>query len=803
MKICPQCETGFHDSTTTCPTHGGLLSEIRDLRPGMLIRDTYRIIRKLGKGGMGAVYLAQHTLIDEPRALKFLSQEMSEDEAFTGRFLREVRMLRQLRNKNVVDCGDPERAEDGSLFFPMEFVDGPDLRSFLKTAPRPFDVRLALEITRAIAEGLGAAHSKGMVHRDVKPDNVLMGRDGAAWVPKIADFGIVATKESSHQTKTGSMLLTMAYAAPEQWIGTRAAELDGRTDIYALGGVLFEMLVGRGVFEAENYHEWSQKHINAVPPTPSSLRPDLAQWKGLDALVLRMLAKDREDRPQNVAELIRLLDAVVCDPDAPNAPAARPVPSRAQPPNPFYPAPRPQWPLSQTPLPPAAPAIQPFVAKPLEDETFIGGPTPGLQSGPYPLQPEAAPRAPVPLAPVRHAPPPSPAPSQPPALPAEPATPAPPVQRVPVEVPAPVVIPPSAPAPAPPPFANRRIGPRIPAGVSRGAPAASEPVARSKGVTALLWVVGLLLVAGGIFAAKTYFASNKVEFATLQSQAQPILSIAISPNGLTLASASRDNTIQMWDLSTAKALNNMHDQVDAIAFSPDGRSLAAADSDKNVKQWDAASGQVLATLDGHTGKVNCVAFSPDGRVLASGSSDTTIRLWDLSAEKVLRVLQGSDGDVNAIAFSPDGRTLASAVADGSIKLFDVASGKIASTLQGHTKAVNTVAYSRDGRILASGSDDTTIVLWDVGTGNAMHTLQGHTGPVRSVAFTPNGRTLASGSADTTVKLWDVTDAPQAIATLKGHKAAVNSVAFDATGGILASGSSDNSIRLWYMPTVRN
>ena len=311
MKVCSQCDTGYPESHTTCPTHGGVLSEIRDLRPGMLVRNTYRIVRKLGQGGMGAVYLAQHTLMDEPQALKFLSSELSQDEAFTSRFLREVRTLRQVRHKNVVDAGNLEPAEDGTLFFPMEFVDGPDLRHFLHQAPKPFDVGLALFITRGIAEGLGAAHAKGMVHRDIKPENILMARDGDTWVPKIADFGIVATRELSQHTQTGSLLLTPFYAAPEQWLGTRASELDGRTDLYALGGVLYEMLTGRKVFDAENYHGWAQQHLNALPQPPSDLRPDLANWPGLDALVLRLLAKNREQRPKDVAELIRLLDAVV------------------------------------------------------------------------------------------------------------------------------------------------------------------------------------------------------------------------------------------------------------------------------------------------------------------------------------------------------------------------------------------------------------------------------------------------------------------------------------------------------------
>jgi hypothetical protein len=372
MKTCPQCSTGYPDSHTTCPIHGVQLNEIRDLKPGMVIRNTYRIVRKLGQGGMGAVYLAQHTLMDEPQALKFLSSELSHDEAFTARFLREVRTLRQIRHKNVVDAGNLEPSEDGTLFFSMEFVDGPDLRAFLNNAsyysaqqldseamyqgtasavpqtplkkrgalapagsedteggggfnPRimptqstralapegSLPVELALSITRQIAEGLGAAHSKGMVHRDIKPENILLKRDAGAWLPKIADFGIVATKESSTAyTRTGGTLLTMAYAAPEQWRGTPAAQLDGRTDLYALGGLLYEMLTGQTPFHAENYEGWSRQHQTTPPQPPSALRPDLANWQGLDALVLRLLAKDRNDRPKDVAELLGLIDAM-------------------------------------------------------------------------------------------------------------------------------------------------------------------------------------------------------------------------------------------------------------------------------------------------------------------------------------------------------------------------------------------------------------------------------------------------------------------------------------------------------------
>jgi serine/threonine protein kinase len=312
MKTCPHCSSGYHDSHTTCPTHGVLLNEIRELKPGMLIHNTYQIVRKLGEGGMGIVYLAENIQMDrEPRALKFLSSRLSSDESFTSRLRREVRALREVRNQNVVDCNDLVAAEDGSLFFSMEFVNGPDLCGFMHGAGRSLKVPQALAIIRGIALGLGAAHAKQIVHRDIKPENILMAPEGDHWIPKIVDFGIVATKESSETYRTTrGTLLTPPYAAPEQWLGVKAALLDGRTDLYALGGVLFEMLTGETVFQGESYEEWAELHKKAAPRAPSLMRPDLARWIGLDALVLHLLAKDRQSRPANVAEFLRELDAI-------------------------------------------------------------------------------------------------------------------------------------------------------------------------------------------------------------------------------------------------------------------------------------------------------------------------------------------------------------------------------------------------------------------------------------------------------------------------------------------------------------
>ncbi len=789
MKICPQCTTGFHDSVTTCPTHGGLLSEIRDLKPGMLIRDTYRIQKKLGKGGMGSVYLATHTLLDEPRALKFLSQDLSEDEAFTGRFLREVRTLRSLRNRNVVDCGDPERAEDGSLFFSMEFVDGPTLRDFLKTAPKPFDVRLALEIMRGIAEGLGAAHSKGVVHRDIKPENILMGRDGAVWVPKIVDFGIVATKESGNQTRTGSMLLTMAYAAPEQWRGTRAAELDGRTDLYALGGVLFEMLTGRAAFDAENYHEWAQKHMNAAPPTPSSIRPDLARWKGLDALVLRLLAKDVNERPRDVADLLSLLSTITYDLSAGPArtttdaatvfyepaktPTQRPVTGQTT--SQSFAAPQAVPAPPPTSVPPRAtlPVAIAATSVPPPAQTTGGSDTPtvSVTSARIPGDAQA---------------------SQPQTL-GQFATVSP--QRTTTQA--------SQTSGqyrtmsrATRTSATRTTTGRATTGRTTAGAVAQQP---AKGSKRWIGIVVLALLGGGAFAGLRFYKPQE-KVVTLKAQSDAILSVAFSSDGQTLATASHDNTIQIWKLSTERALNTFQDHVNAIAFSPDGRTLAAADWDKNVQLWGVTNGQILDTMDGHTGPVLAIAFSPDGHTVASGSGDKTVRLWNVSTGKSTNILTGHTGDVRSVAFSPDGRMIASGSADDMIDLWDATTGKLIRTLKGHTRGVNAVAFSSDGHTLASASDDSSIVLWDPSTGAAQHILHGHTDAVRSVAFSPDGRTLASGSDDMTVRLWNAASGA-ALTTLQGHGGAVLSVAFSPDGTTLASGSADTTIRLWDLTTV--
>jgi serine/threonine-protein kinase len=192
----------------------------------------------------------------------------------------------------------------------MEYVEGEDLRHAL--AAGAFPVERAQAIAYGSAQGHGAAHAKGIVHRDVKPENILLaGGNGQPETSKLLDFGIAAIQGSATAaSRTHGLLLTPSYAAPEQWQDMASEQLDGSAELYALGGVLYEMLTGQTYFRSHNTEGWMHQHLHEAPQPPSQLRPELANRPGLDALVLRLLVKDREQRLEDAAELVNLLDVV-------------------------------------------------------------------------------------------------------------------------------------------------------------------------------------------------------------------------------------------------------------------------------------------------------------------------------------------------------------------------------------------------------------------------------------------------------------------------------------------------------------
>ena len=246
---------------------------------------------------------------------------------------------------------------------------------------------------------------------------------------------------------------------------------------------------------------------------------------------------------------------------------------------------------------------------------------------------------------------------------------------------------------------------------------------------------------------------------------QQVRSVALSPNGKILATgdATSDSSgsIRLWSVHThrMRALLRTSDlgPVLAVAFSPDGNTLASGSAGGKIRLWDVRTHRQLGKeLTGTQGQVNSIAFSPNGSTLASGGSDARVRLWDVHTHHEIGALTGTHGPVNSVAFSPDGMTVASGGADDTVRLWNVHTHHQTGALAGHVDKVRSVAFSPDGKTLASGSSDGTVRLWDVATfqqiGDAFSAAAGR---VFAVAFSPDGKTLASGNGDGTVRLWDV------------------------------------------------
>ena len=265
-----------------------------DTRIGSVLAG-YRIENLLGRGGMSSVYLAEHLRLQRNVALKLLAPDLAHDERFRERFLRESKLAASLDHPNVVPIYDADEA-DGVLYIAMRWVEGTDLRELLRR-DRPLDHRRAVAIVTQAAAGLDAAHRRGLVHRDVKPGNLLIGEDDHVYV---SDFGL--TKQASSQsglTATGQLVGTVDYVAPEQIQGQ---PVDARTDIYSLTCVLYEALVGAKPFEKDTEVATIWAHIQDPPPAPSAARPDLP--KGLDAVIARGMAKRPDERYATCRELV-------------------------------------------------------------------------------------------------------------------------------------------------------------------------------------------------------------------------------------------------------------------------------------------------------------------------------------------------------------------------------------------------------------------------------------------------------------------------------------------------------------------
>lgn len=290
----------------------------------------------------------------------------------------------------------------------------------------------------------------------------------------------------------------------------------------------------------------------------------------------------------------------------------------------------------------------------------------------------------------------------------------------------------------------------------------------------------------------------------LSGHRDTVKSVAISPSGDVLASASDDKNVRLWNTirnTRIKVLIGHEGAVNDVAFNLDGSVLASASGDRTVRLWDVSRQFGLAALMGHRDAVNSVMFNPDGTLLASASSDATVRLWDVARRVISSTLEGHDGPVFDASFSPDGSVLASGGLDTCVRLWDVAEKRQIASLE-MPNEIRRIAYSPSGNLLALGLNGGGVYVFDTET----HTRLGsiyyadyNASCVRDVVFSPDGALLAIGSVDGYIRLWKVGDLgtqKRALRVLRGHDGGLCGLAFSPDGRMLASASHDGTVRLW-------
>ena len=307
MRFCPTCGARHEDQVAFCPDDGANLvalpdeevTNVQDPLVGRVLDGRYRVEEKIGEGGMGIVYRVVHTALNKVLAIKVLRGDHARDHDTVQRFIQEATSATSIGHENIIDISDFGRLPDQSVYFAMEYLEGEALTDLIERGGS-VPTGEAISIVRQIASALGAAHARGVVHRDLKPDNVMLVRRGDTdKFVKVVDFGIAKVGgASSKLTRTGMVFGTPHYMSPEQAAGQ---SVDQRTDIYALGVIMYEMFTGKVPFDADTFMGILTKHMFEPPLRPSETGRALG---AIEEVILKALAKKPEDRYQKMDELI-------------------------------------------------------------------------------------------------------------------------------------------------------------------------------------------------------------------------------------------------------------------------------------------------------------------------------------------------------------------------------------------------------------------------------------------------------------------------------------------------------------------
>lgn len=313
MRYCPTCHRTYPADYNVCPADQSALQSAHELQPGMVIRNKYEILERIGIGGMGFVYRGRHITFNEVCAIKIVNDVIAGDANFLQRFQTEAVVTRKLRHPNAVRVDDFDYTEDGRPFIVMELVQGKDVGQILQSEG-PMSVPRAVRVATQVAQALGFAHKLGIVHRDIKPGNIILTtNEQGQETAKVLDFGIAKLREAVEgakpgMTMTGMVVGTPLYMSPEQFMGKKAGpEIDGRTDLYSLGVVLYQMVTAQLPFEGDTLYSLMMQHMEGNVRPPHELVPELEIPESLSQVILKAIDKDRDQRFQTAEEFVAAL----------------------------------------------------------------------------------------------------------------------------------------------------------------------------------------------------------------------------------------------------------------------------------------------------------------------------------------------------------------------------------------------------------------------------------------------------------------------------------------------------------------
>jgi WD40 repeat protein len=715
----------------------------------------YTLLKRIGGGGQGEVWKAFQSNPDRLVAIKIVKGGYLAATDDVRRFRDETEIISRLDHPNIIPVYEVGE-HLGHHYFSMKLMAGGSLAR--RVAGYRNEPEEAVDLIIQIAETVQHAHKHGVIHRDLKPLNILFDAEGR---PYLTDFGLAKRFSSDVETtESGSIVGTAAYMSPEQASGKKGM-VTTASDVYGLGATLYAVLTGCPPFAGASVLEILDQVRQCPPVSPSKLNPKVP--RDLAAVCLKCLEKTparRYETALKVAEDLR------------NWRQGKPTVAR-----PVGPLVRlGKW-CRRRPGIAAALAAVVLVAA-----LGVTGVLLQLRETKQALASEARTNY------FNHI-----------ALAAQ-AWDDENFGRA-AELLAGYTI-------------DQRgwewyylmgLRQRPPVRIEKGHDGAVYSVAFSPD--------GRYLASGGSDKqVKVWNAATGQLVRTLGEHAKTVRCVAFSPDGRYLASASWDGTIKVWDFATHQPvyepLVGDKGKVISVAFSHDSKRIASAGDDGFVRIWDAVTGRPCPSFRAHKNTILGVAFSPDGKYIASASDDGVVALWDAVDHSPIPTALERIESVRGVSFSPDSLHLALAVGDGTVQVLDTRTGRLVFTPRGgHTDVVRGTSYSPQGARIASASGDGTVKLWDSLTGQEAITLHPHRDRrkvvVRGVAFSPNSERLAAACNDGTICIWEaprVTSQSDALQVLTGHRGPVYGVAYSPNSQHVATAGGDTFVRIWDVTT---